>query len=133
HRRGYGRGGPVPLPGRGGQGRLEAGAGAHGRDGLPGVSGRQPGGATMGLAEREDPAQPEPHQVGERPGGVPGEPAGGTEADAAVTSAESPKPGRSTEMTSKCWASAGTTGFQELRFSPIPCNSTSGAPEPERV
>jgi len=36
-------------------------------------------------------------------------------------------------MTSKCWVSVGTTGFQELRFSPIPCNSTSGAPEPERV
>ena len=27
----------------------------------------------------------------------------------------------------------GDDRVQELRFSPIPCNSTSGAPEPERV
>jgi hypothetical protein len=62
----------------------------------------------MGLAEREDPAQPESHEVGERPGGVPGEPAGGPEADAAIQrGALLPEPGRVDQGDRGGWADGG--------------------------
>ena len=46
--------------------------------------------------------------------------------------ADSPKPGRSTAMTSKWRASAGATGSQAWRDDPSGCRSTSGSPDPER-
>ena len=46
---------------------------------------------------------------------------------------DSPKPGRSTAITSCSRASSGTTGSQTSRSSPIPCSRTIGGPLPVRV
>ena len=61
----------------------------------PRVLGRQPGGPAVGLAEGEDSSQAVVHHPGDEPGGVPGEPARGPQANAAVPGGiPAPQPGR---------------------------------------